>query len=105
MKKSSIEALAAAWAQIATEVNFPTDYAGTASPGVHQASQNIEIWMREHIIATGDRRLFSLAHLLGQAALRMEQVLWPEDYERMANEIEDAILEAKLEEKRAKKKL
>ena len=33
-------------------------------------------------------RLFSLLHLLGQASLRMEQALWPEDYERMTREVE-----------------
>ena len=35
-------------------------------------------------------RLFSLLHLLGQASLRMEQALWPEDYERMTREVEEA---------------
>jgi hypothetical protein len=32
-------------------------------------------------------RLFSLLHLLGQASLRMEQALWPEDYERMTRRL------------------
>jgi hypothetical protein len=36
-------------------------------------------------------RLFSLLHLLGQASLRMEQALWPEDYERMTREVEEAL--------------
>ena len=31
---------------------------------------------------------------LGQASLRMEQTLWPEDYERMTREIEAALREA-----------
>ncbi|HDD9743284.1 TPA: hypothetical protein PBR01_004478, partial [Escherichia coli] len=35
--------------------------------------------IRERIVATNDMRLFSLLHLLGQASLRMEQALWPED--------------------------
>jgi hypothetical protein len=39
-------------------------------------------------------RLFGLLHLLGQASLRMEQVLWPEDYERMTREVEEALREA-----------
>ena len=36
-------------------------------------------------------RLFGLLHLLGQASLRMEQTLWPEDYERMTREVERAV--------------
>jgi hypothetical protein len=39
-------------------------------------------------------RLFSLLHLLGQASLRMEQALWPEDYERMTREVEEALRQA-----------
>ena len=39
-------------------------------------------------------RLFGLLHLLGQASLRMEQALWPEDYERMTREVEEALREA-----------
>ena len=34
------------------------------------------------------------ARLCGQASLRMEQTLWPEDYERMTREIEAAPREA-----------
>lgn len=45
-------------------------------------------------ISTNDMRLFGLLHLLGQASLRMEQVLWPEDYERMTREVEEALREA-----------
>lgn len=32
--------------------------------------------------------------LLGQASLRMEQALWPEDYERMTREVEEALRQA-----------
>ena len=49
--------------------------------------------IREHVIATNDMRLFGL-HLLGQASLRMEQALWPEEYERMTREVEEALREA-----------
>lgn len=94
MHKSSIEALASTWAQITSEADFPKDYDGTATPAVHQASQHIEVEIRDYIVATGDMRLFSLMHLLGQSALRMEQVLWPEDYARMTLEIEKAMKEA-----------
>ncbi|MBI6943727.1 hypothetical protein JET76_20545, partial [Pseudomonas putida] len=33
-------------------------------------------------------------HLLGQASLRMEQALWPEEYVRMTREVEEALREA-----------
>lgn len=39
-------------------------------------------------------RLFGLLHLLGQASLRMEQALWPEDYERMTRKVKGVQREA-----------
>lgn len=94
MSTSSIEALASAWARIAEEARFPADYEGTASPAAYQASETVQEWIRAHIVAANDMRLFGLLHLLGQASLRMEQTLWPEDYERIAREVEEALREA-----------
>jgi hypothetical protein len=94
MSVSSIEALASAWAQITEEAEFPADYEGTATPAAHRASEAIQERIREHIVATNDMRLFGLLHLLGQASLRMEQALWPEDYERLTREVEEALREA-----------
>ncbi|MHA6575445.1 hypothetical protein [Pseudomonas yamanorum] len=94
MNASSIEALASAWVWIAEEVPFPADYEGTASPEAHPASEAIQARIRDHIVATNDMRLFGLLHLLGQASLRMEQTLWPEDVERMTREVEQALRDA-----------
>lgn len=94
MSASSIEALASAWAQVAKEAALPAEYEGTATPEAHRASELIQERIREHIVASNDMRLFGLLHLLGQASLRMEQVLWPEDYERMIREVEEALREA-----------
>ena len=94
MSAASIEALANAWAQSAEEVGLPANYEGTATPAAHQASEAIQERIREHIVATNDMRLFGLLHLLGQASLRMEQTLWPEEYERMTREIQEALHEA-----------
>ena len=94
MQTSSIEALASAWAQIAGEVTFPVDYEGTASAEAHRASEAIQARMRDHIVATNDMRLFGLLHLLGQASLGMEKKLWPEDYERITRDVEEALREA-----------
>ncbi len=91
---ASSEALASTWAQIAEKVGFPADYEGTPSPEAHRASEAIQEQIREHIVATNDLRLFSLLHLLGQASLRMEQMLWPEEYERMTREVQESLLEA-----------
>ena len=91
MSTSNIEALASIWARIAEETEFPTDYEVTATPAAHQASVAIHELIREHIVATNDMRLFGLLHLLGQASLRMEQVLWPEEHEQMAREVEEAL--------------
>lgn len=94
MNTSSIESLASAWAQIAGEVAFPPDYEGTASPDAHRASEAIQAQIRDHIVATNDMRLFGLLHLLGHASLGMEKTLWPEDYERMTRDVEEALREA-----------
>ena len=91
MSTSSIEALASAWARIAEETKFPPGYEGTASPEAHRSSEAIQEQIRDHIVATNDMRLFGLLHLLGQTSLRMEKTLWPEDYERMACEVEEAL--------------
>lgn len=94
MSESSIQALARAWGRITEEVRFPTDYEDTVSVDGHRATEAIQEQIRAHIVTTGDMRLFGLLHLLGQATMRMEQALWPEDYERMRREIEAALLEA-----------
>ena len=105
MSTSTIEALASAWARIAEEAEFPADYEGTATPQAHRASEAIQEQIRERIVATNDMRLFSrtlfyqgLAQLaMGfaeEASLRMEQALWPEDYERMTREVEEALRQA-----------
>ena len=94
MRTSSIETLTSAWARIAEEAALPADYEGTATPAAHQASEAIQERIREHIVATNDMRLFGLLHLLDQASLRVEQVLWPEDDERMAREVKEALREA-----------
>ena len=93
MSASSIETLAYAWAQIAEDAEFPTEYEGTASPGAHRASEAIQERIRGHIVATSDMRLFGLLHLLGQASLRMEQSLWPENFERLTREVEESLRE------------
>lgn len=94
MSTSSIEALANAWARIPKEATLPSDYEGTATPAAHRACETIQAQIRDHIVATNDMRLFGLLHLLGQASLRMEQTLWPEDFERMTREVEGALREA-----------
>lgn len=94
MNKNNIEALSEAWAQSMAAVNFPQVYNGEPTPEAHRAAGAIEEKIREHIISSGDMRLFSLMHLLGQASLRMEQELWPEEYERIKQEVEKAMVEA-----------
>ena len=90
----STERLASAWARIAEEAALPSGFEGTAAPEAHRACEAIQTRIRDHIVATNDMRLFGLLHLLGQASLRMEQTLWPEDFERMTREVEEALREA-----------
>jgi hypothetical protein len=74
--------------------HLPSDFEGTASPEAHLACEAIQARIRDHIVATNDMRLFGLLHLLGQAAMRMGQTLWPEDFERMTREVEQALRDA-----------
>jgi hypothetical protein len=94
MSESSIQAPASAWVRITGKAKFPTDYESTASADVHRASEVIQEQIRGHIVTTHDMHLFSLLHLLGQDSLRLDQSLWPEDYERTRREVEKALLEA-----------
>ncbi|MGS6264372.1 hypothetical protein ACVGWD_00630, partial [Enterobacter asburiae] len=63
MSTSTIEALASAWARFAEEAEFPPDNHGTATPQPHRASEAIQEQIRERIVATNDKRLFSLCLL------------------------------------------
>jgi len=93
MNRSIIEDLAKAWANVVDLSSFLESYDGTPSVESHQACEKMQAKMREYIIATDDRRLFGLLHLLGQASLSMEKSLWPEEYERLKCEIETAVRE------------
>lgn len=90
---TSIESLAAAWQRVASEADFPADFDGRPTPEVHRATEALDQLLREHLGTTNDRRVFALMHLLGLAALRMEQVIWPANYERLRREIEKAVRE------------
>ncbi|MGS6384863.1 hypothetical protein ACVGW7_19720, partial [Enterobacter intestinihominis] len=58
------------WARIAEEAEFPADYEGTATPQAHRASEAIHEEIREPIVATNDKRLLSLLHLLGPVSYK-----------------------------------
>lgn len=93
----NIERLSVAWAQIMSDVEFPQDFDGTPTQATCHAAGLVEEKIRNHIVSSGDKRLFSLMHLLGQASLRMEQYLWPDEYEQIKREIEIAVIEADVE--------
>ncbi|OGV78177.1 MAG: hypothetical protein A3I83_01515 [Methylotenera sp. RIFCSPLOWO2_02_FULL_45_14] len=86
-----MEALASAWVKAVAGAGFPPGFDGTESPDAHHAIQIVEARIRDYIVSNNDRRLFSLLHLLGHASLRMEQVLWPEEYSRIEREVEEAL--------------
>lgn len=89
--ESGVEELAKAWGRFMAEVEFPQDFDDTATPEAHHVNEIVQARIRGHIVATNDIRLFSLLHLLGHASLRMEQVLWPEEYERILRDVEEAV--------------
>ena len=59
-----------------------------------RCGQQAALALSDRIGRRTQMRLFGLLHLLGQASLRMEQALWPEDYERLTREVEEALREA-----------
>ena len=93
----NIERLSVAWAQVMSDVGFPQDFDGTPTQVSFHAAWLVEEKIRNHIVSSGDKKLFSLMHLLGQASLRMEQYLWPDEYEQIKREIEIAVIEADVE--------
>ncbi len=93
----NIERLSVAWAQVMSDVGFPQDFDGTPTQVSFHAAWLVEEKIRNHIVSSGDKRLFSLMHLLGQASLRMEQYLWPDEYEQIKREIEISVIEADVE--------
>src|SRR3546814_9597319 len=93
-KKTAYELRISDWSSDVCSSDLPAGYEGTATPEAHRACEVIQERIREHVVATNDMRLFGLLHLLGQASLRMEQALWPEEYARMTRKVEEARREA-----------
>jgi hypothetical protein len=94
MSTSTIEALASAGQGLPRKRNSPLTTRGLPHHKRIGLAKLFRSRFGERIVATNDMRLFSLLHLLGQASLRMEQALWPEDYERMTREVEEALRQA-----------
>lgn len=91
-----LEPLAQAWVAFARAAGIPADYNGDSAPEAHAGAEKAQELLREHIRSTNDYRLFPLLHLLGNASLRMEQVLDPEEYARTTAMVEEALAEAEL---------
>jgi hypothetical protein len=89
-------ALAEAWVPFAAVAGIPPNYSGDSTPAAHEGAEKAQQLLREHITATNDYRLFPLLHLLGNASLRMEQVLDPEGYAELEARITEALAEAEL---------
>src|SRR3546814_17322020 len=92
-KKTAYELRISDWSSDVCSAELPAGYEGTATPEAHRACEVIQERIREHVVATNDMRLFGLLHLLGQASLRMEQALRPEDYARLTREDEEDLRE------------
>lgn len=76
----NFEALTLAWADFAQATGIPLNYCGNSTEAAYDSAEHAQAMLRAHISATNDYRLFALLHLLGNAALRMEQVLDPVGY-------------------------
>lgn len=95
MSASSIEALASAWARVAEEATLP-------HPTTKAQPCQKHIWRPKRsrrgfvTISSPPMTCACLASgiCLAKHALRMEQTLWPEDFERMTREVEQVLREA-----------
>lgn len=94
MVLSDMNEIARGWALLCAEVGFALDFDGAASPQAFRSVELLQERIREHILETKDKRLFSLLHLLGLASLRMEQELWPEEFARLSQEVTSALASA-----------
>lgn len=90
------DALAEAWTRFAAFAGIPADYCGDSSAAAHAGAEQAQKLLREHIVTTNDYRLFPLLHLLGNASVRMEQVLDPAGYAESVARINAALVEAEL---------
>lgn len=91
-----LEALAQAWVAFAAATGIPADYCGNSTEAAHDGVERAQQRLREHIVATNDYRLFPLLHILGNASLRMEQVLDPDGYAESVARITEALGEAEM---------
>ncbi len=92
----NFEALTAAWEAFAQAAGIPLNYCGDSTAAAHDGAEQAQAMLRAHIVATNDYRLFALLHLLGNASLRMEQVLDPVGYAEAEARAEAALAEAEL---------
>lgn len=89
-------ALSKAWVEFCETSGIPLNYQGNSTAEAHAGVERAQQLLREHIIATNDYRLFPLLHILGNASLRMEQVLDPIGYAETTSMIEAALADAEL---------
>lgn len=92
------EALAVAWQKFARAAEIPADYNGDSSSEAHAGVMRAQELLRDRITGANDYRLFPLLHILGNASLRMEQVLYPEDYARIEAAVKAALATAELDQ-------
>jgi hypothetical protein len=91
-----LEPLSQAWVTFAHAVGIPANYNGNSAPEAHAGAEAAQELLRGHICETTDYRLFNLLHLLGNASLRMEQVIDPKEYVRTTLMVEAALADAEL---------
>jgi hypothetical protein len=89
-------ALAEAWTRFAAVAGIPADYHGDSTPAAHEGVEVAQHHLRQHILSTNDYRLFPLLHILGNAAVRMEQVLDPQGYAESVARVSAALAKAEL---------
>jgi hypothetical protein len=95
------DALSLAWQDFAKAAGIPAEYCGDSTEVAHTGAERAQALLRQHIGETGDYRLFSLLHLLGNASVRMEQVIDPDGYAETTAHIEAALAKAELDPRQA----
>jgi hypothetical protein len=92
----NFEALTAAWGAFAFAAGIPLSYCGDSTAAAHEGTERAPAMLHSRIVATNDYKLFALLHVLGNASLRMEQVLDPVCYAETEAMVDAALADAEL---------
>lgn len=89
-----LAALADAWTEFCIVHAIPRSYDGEPTEAALEAIERAQDALRDYTASTESNALLSLLHLLGNASVRMEEVIDPIGFDRARTEIESSLAQA-----------